>query len=140
MAMMKLTMMIIMMIMPTCSSDTFHLQTYVIPTFMTIVCCVFLQSGDLVPLCGCRAAPRQERYEDGRDNLEPVAQVSCGVAAGVVAAARRQSPCVHVSSGFLLADEVGLSLIRHGSCLTYQVTISLDTKQITANSCRSQRP
>ena len=25
------------------------------------------------------------RYEDGHDNLEPIAQVSCGIAAGVVA-------------------------------------------------------
>ena len=25
------------------------------------------------------------RYEDGHDNLEPIAQVSCGITAGVVA-------------------------------------------------------
>ena len=33
---------------------------------------------------------REPRYEDGQDNLEPIAQVSCGVAAGVVAALRLQ--------------------------------------------------
>jgi hypothetical protein len=31
------------------------------------------------------------RYEDGHDNLEPIAQVSCGIAAGIVADTRLRS-------------------------------------------------